>query len=438
VIWASVIAVIVLAALNGVRWLRVAQREHYEPGRVTRIAWRWGLIAFGLSLRGTRPGPMRWTRRLRTLAVVVAVLELALISFGPIGWLVALLLEPLVVDLALAATAPLEAALANRWVAKAARKIDSIRPTVVAITGSYGKTSTKQYVAHLVAGARTVVASPGSFNNKAGLARAINENLAIGTDVFVAEMGTYGPGEIRAMCAWVHPRISALTAIGPVHLERFRSLDVTVRSKAEIFEQADVAVLNGDDERVAALEATLHAKVVTAHASDALVDQAPATAAPTNVAIAIAIARELGVSDDVIATRLPSLPVPDHRLAVSTSPKGFTIIDDTFNANPAGVRRALDSLQMHAGDAGRRVVVTPGMYELGPVQFDENKSFAEAAAAAATDVLVVGTTNRRALVAGAPNARTFPNRERAVEWVRENLGPGDTVVYVNDQPDHYP
>jgi UDP-N-acetylmuramoyl-tripeptide--D-alanyl-D-alanine ligase len=429
---------IALAALNGVRWLRVAQREHYEPGRVTVFGFRWLFIGVGLPLRGRRPGPLRWTRRLRTLAVVFGVLDLLLIVLFPYLWLVWIAGQPVVLDVALLLTAPLENALANRWVAKAKRKFDSIRPTVVAITGSYGKTSTKAYVAHLVAGARSVVATPGSFNNKAGLARAINENLAIGTEVFVAEMGTYGPGEIRAMCEWVTPRIAALTAIGPVHLERFKSLERTASSKAEIFERAEVAVLNGDDERVAAVASGLTARVVMAHASDAMVDVAPSSAAPTNVAVAIAIARELGVGDDVIRQRLPSLPVPDHRLAVSTSPKGFTIIDDTFNANPAGVRRALDTLREHATADHRRVVVTPGMYELGPVQDEENEAFARAAGEVATDIVIVGRTNRRALIAGAPKAIAVPNRERAVKWVRDTLGPGDTVVYVNDQPDHYP
>ncbi len=85
--------------------------------------------------------------------------------------------------------------------------------------------------------------------------------------------------------------------------------------------------------------------------------------------------------DEVLAAQLPSLPMAEHRLTQSVSPNGFTILDDTFNANPAGTRRALDALARHpVGDGGRRVVVTPGMYELGPRQVDENAAFATAAA----------------------------------------------------------
>ena len=437
-IWLRLALGMALVALNGVRWLRVAQREHYLPGRVTRVAWWWRFVGLGLGFRGRRPGPLAWTRRLRTIAAVWAVLSLVLVAASWPTAALAVVGAPLLVDAALFVTAPIERRLGEKWVRAARRRLDAVRPTVVAITGSYGKTSTKGYVAHLVSPVRSVVATPGSFNNRLGLARAINENLVPGTEVFVAEMGTYGPGEIRDLCEWCPPRVAAITAIGPVHLERFRTEERIVTAKAEIFERAEVAVLNGDDPRLAKLAPTLDKRVVTVHATDALVDLAPPGAPPTNVAVAIAIARELGVGDDTLRARVPTLPVADHRLTQSTSDKGFTIIDDTFNANPAGTRLALSALARSATPDGRRVVVSPGMYELGPRQAEENTAFARAAAEAATDVLIVGRTNRAALRAGAPQARRFSTREQAVGWVRDNLGHGDVVVYVNDHPDHYP
>ena len=107
---------------------------------------------------------------------------------------------PVLVDVALALVRPVEARLLKPYVDRARQRLGAVAPRVVAITGSYGKTTTKGYVAHLVAGSFSVVATPASFNNTAGLARAINEHLATGTQVFVAEMGTYGAGEI-APCA---------------------------------------------------------------------------------------------------------------------------------------------------------------------------------------------------------------------------------------------
>ena len=107
--------------------------------------------------------------------------------------------------------------------------------------------------------ALNVVASPASFNNRAGLARTINEHLAPGTDVLVAEMGTYGPGEIRDMCRFVPPDIAAITAIGPVHLERMRSEDRITEAKSEIFERASVAGHGFENmaDRVGALSGTV-------------------------------------------------------------------------------------------------------------------------------------------------------------------------------------
>jgi len=318
-----------------------------------------------------------------------------------------------------------------------------VDPTVVAITGSYGKTSTKGYVAHLLGATKNVVASPASFNNRAGLARTINEHLAPGTDVLVAEMGTYGPGEIRDMCAFVPPEIGAITAIGPVHLERMKTESAIAEAKAEIAEKAGVVVLNVDDPHLAALADRLDAdggkKVVRVTAADGIggPDGAPAA----NVAIAVAIAQEVGVPDDVIADRLASLPIADHRLTTSTGSTGFTAIDDTFNANPAGSRAALDALERHGGN--RRIVITPGMVELGPRQADENAEVAAAVATSgASHLVVVGQTNKAALRRGAARGRItvvlVDTRDEAVEWVQENLGPGDTVLYENDLPDHYP
>lgn len=484
----SAFAVLVALAATGaagLRWLRVAQREHYLPGAAVRFAVRWwgvganrllgvaavlgvvlsqrapaaGIVGslavatgpFGLSVWG-RTSPLAWTRRLRTLAAVWAGLHLVLLGLG--AWVglavpaavLGAVLVPLVVDAALALTAPLEDRLARPWVEQAAARLRQVQPTVVGITGSYGKTSTKQYVAHLVAGSRQVVPTPRSFNNRAGLARAVNEHLALGTDVFVAEMGTYGRGEIAELCRFVPPEIAVITAIGPVHLERMGSEEAIAEAKAEILGPARVVVLNVDHPLLAALADRLtdektDKKVVRCTAADAAVS-VPDGAQPTNVACAVAVARELGVPDDVIATRLRTLPVPEHRLTASTGTGGFTVLDDTYNANPAGTRVALDALARHGRPDGRRVVVTPGMVELGPRQDEENRAFAAAAATAATHLLVVGHTNRAALVAGAATGGAevllVETREQAVTWVREHLREGDVVLYENDLPDHYP
>ena len=208
--------------------------------------WAWlGLLAvvgpIGLGLKG-RTSALAWTRRLRRVAIVTGVLEGSLAAWslaighgGPAAAGVVAL--PRLVDAATALLGGYERRQGDQWVAKAKSRLESSGAEVVAITGSYGKTTTKTYLAHLLRGVRSTVVSPASFNNRMGLARAINEQLSSGTEVFVAEMGTYGPGEIRQLCEFVPPRVAVITAIGPVHLERFGTEERIVAAKSEILEQ---------------------------------------------------------------------------------------------------------------------------------------------------------------------------------------------------------
>jgi len=502
---AITLAVVALAVAGSPRWLRVAQREHYVPGSVQRFGRRWwfgtgppnlllavvataaavvavfvpvvalvsGIVALigplGLSLRG-RTSKLVWTRRLRVLAAVSAVLLVLVaaiglaVGVGPAVAALAAISADLVVDAGLAITKPFEQRAARRFVAQAAAALDRVGPTRVAITGSYGKTTTKGYVRHLVEGTRSVVASPASFNNTGGLSRAVNEHLTPGTEVFVAEMGTYGRGEIADMCRWVRPDIGAIVAIGPVHLERMRSLDEIVLAKSEIA-SAPTVVLNVDAHGLAVLADELapehtvvrvstgeHADAdvlvleqgddkLDVHVRGALIASVTlADALPGNVGCAVAIAGLLGVPADRIAERLPGLPSAEHRRQVVTTPRGVTVVDDTYNSNPAGAAAALSTLL--ALPARRRVVVTPGMVELGPVQDTENRIFAADAAGVVDDIVVVGRTNRGALLEGARAGRADvveqPDREAATAWVRTHLAAGDAVLYENDLPDHYP
>ena len=530
--WLSVVACAIAAVPSWLRWLRVAQREHYIANETSRFAARWwtssplnclaGIIAcagvavaprwptgalataavatigpLGLGVRG-RSSPLVWTRRLQTLALVSGVFGLAMLALGavlgraPAAAAAAVLAAPLVVDLACRATAPLERRLAERFVSKAADKLRRVAPTVVAITGSYGKTSTKGALTHLASSSFFLLASPASYNNRAGLARAINEQLTPGTEVFVAEMGTYGPGEIADLCSWIPPDIAVITAVGPVHLERFRSEDRVLAAKSEILEHARTLVLPIDDPRLAHLAKRYRSegrRVVTCSGRtlenpwqpEVSSEAAPSTAPilsvdvsvveyrgettvlagdhvladrlvvptrPGNLACAIAVALELGVTKEELQTKLATLPAVAHRLEPITTPSGVHVLDDTYNSNPAGCLAALAALK-RVGEASKRVVVvTPGMIELGPRQVQENMDFAARATAVASHFVIVGRLNRRALLAGAhrcvaecgkgAQTITVPTRQAAVAWVREHTESGDAILYENDLPDHYP
>ena len=486
--WLLAIACAAASVPAGLRWLRVAQREHYLPGSVSTFADRWrrssllnfvldlvslfGIVAvvvldvrwavlvpgvasiwpIGLSLRG-RTSPLVWTDRLSRLAFAIAATLAVAITAGAIFELALLIVVPLhlvyvIADMALWILAPHEKRSGAGWVEKAAARLRSMDLDVVAITGSYGKTTTKNYVAHLLAGTKRVVASPASFNNRMGLARAINENLTPGTEVFIAEMGTYGPGEIAELCEWIPPKVGAMVAVGPVHLERFRTLENIVQSKSEILDRAQIGVICVDHPLLAEVAeqraATMEIIEVSGKGRIVIgrdrVMTVPEDVFAANLAVALGICRALGVDLDQVISRVADLPTAEHRQSVTTA-AGFTIIDDTFNSNPAGARSALDLLT-EIGAEGRTAVITPGMVELGPVQDEENRAFAEESASRVDHLVIVSRTNRKALREGSANGKAsvtvVASRDEAVEWARANLGGGDAVLYENDLPDHYP
>lgn len=506
-----VLALLALAALApvGLRWLRVGQREHYIGGRVGTIAALWlsrsrtdlvlaalaallavaacvpglelaavpalalaVLLPRGLGVRG-RTSSLSWTARLRRLAIgwlalelVVGVLLVLLLGAGAAA--LAVVGAPLLLDAAMAVMERVERRLSAPFVAQAQRRLARIRPQVVAITGSYGKTSTKGYIAHLLSATTAVVASPASFNNRLGLSRAVNDALVEGTEVFVAEMGTYGPGEIRELCELFPPDVAVITTIGEAHLERMRTHETILRAKSEITERARAVVLPVDTPELAALAercrtAGKHVVTVSVEGRDAdvVVDLAggtvlartpegpltlhvgPGVAHGVNLGVAVGVALAVGADVAKTEPRLRSLPRAAHRAEVQDTASGLVVVDDTYNANPIGARAALDEAASLARErGGRLVVVTPGIVELGHVQRTRNADFAQAAAEAGAHLVVVGRTNRAALVEGAARAQgtvdVVDARPAAVPLATAAAGANGVVLYENDLPDHYP
>lgn len=494
---------------TGLRWLRVAQREHYIAGRARRIAALWFsrsrldlvlavlaatlagaacvpalswaavpaaalavLLPRGLGIRG-RTSKLSWTSRLRRLAAAWTVLNLLLgtvlvLLLGPGSLALLAVGVPLTLDAALAVMERVERRLSAPFVAQAQRRLARIRPQVVAITGSYGKTSTKGYIAHLLSASTAVVASPASFNNRLGLSRAVNDGLVEGTEVFVAEMGTYGPGEIRELCTLFPPDVAVITTIGEAHLERMRTTETILAAKSEITERARTVVLPVDSPDLAGLarrSAEAGKRVVTVSVTgveaDVAVDleagqvvvrtpEGPLTlpvgqgvAHGVNLGVALGVALAVGAELGPMVARLQALPRAAHRAEVQDVGNGLLVVDDTYNANPIGARAALDeAAALAAGRDGRLVVVTPGIVELGPVQHVRNADFARAAAEAGAHVVVVGRTNRAALVEGATaGGGTFDvveRRQDAVPVATSAAAPQGVILYENDLPDHYP
>lgn len=502
------------------KWWRVAQREHYLSGSVSSALVRWitatplpnlGLALLGLALAATtilftgslrlwlsagavviaaitpvglpwrgKTSKLRFTRRMKTAAVLSVIIWG--VALGLLGWFanvesaaaICSVFGVVAVDFALTVAAPLESRFAKRFQRSATERLRVVDPLVVAITGSYGKTSVKEHLAKLVGPLRPTVASPASWNNQAGLCRAINEHLTASTEIFVAEMGTYGTGEIRTLCEWIKPEIVAITAIGPVHLERMGSIERIVAAKMEITEGAKTVALNVDSpelatqaQRIAASHRLIRCSGTQEHPADVRVslqesDTGEAevrldyfgesypirslhpSVKKSNVAVAAALAVECGVPVERLVPLIEDLAPTQHRASISVTDSGLTIIDNTFNSNPAGAKDSLATLleQIDASRPdSRSVVVTPGMIELGERQHVENANFARLVAESECELVIVGRTNRRALRHGASQVggivAEVKNRDEARDWVRHNLRASDAVLWENDLPDHY-
>jgi UDP-N-acetylmuramoyl-tripeptide--D-alanyl-D-alanine ligase len=370
--------------------------------------------------------------------------------------------------------APAQSAINNRYERRARSKLDDIRPTVVGVTGSYGKTSTKFAIEKLVAPEGEVLATPGSYNTTMGVVRTINENLTSDHRVFVVEMGAKQRGDIAEIVEFTRPHIAVLTAIGPAHLESFGSVDNVRQAKYEIVAglAADgVAVMNTDNPEVRALaDDTQRVKVIrygleadggphlTARDIEITPDGTAFTIFDTrtkdtaqvqtsllgrhsigNLLGAVAVALEVGKSLTELVGPIRRLTAVEHRLQIIKGAGGVTVIDDAFNSNPDGAAAALEVVD--AMNASPKIVVTPGMIELGPLQAEANERFGEHGGRVADAFIVVARVNRDALVAGATRGGaqviTVDTLAEAQKAMKPFMTPGAVVLFENDLPDQY-
>lgn len=335
---------------------------------------------------------------------------------------------------------------------------------VVGLTGSCGKTSTKDLIGHLLAPLGPNVTSPRSFNNELGqpwtVLRADER-----TRHLVLELGTRGIGQLKALCATAPPRIGVVLNVGDAHLGEFGSRDTIASAKSELVEAlpdasaGGVAVLNADDPRVAAMSDRTSARVVLtgraagAHvrATDVELDSRArprftlrvGTASaritlPThgehqidNALAAAAVALELGVALDDVATGLGTeRPTPPHRMAVHQTADGITVIDDARNASSGSMLAALRTLAATAG-TGRKWAVFGAMRELGDATDETHDRVGRLAAQYADRVVSVGQDAHLLHAAAAGNGtwtRLVPDVEAATTLLREETRAGDVVL----------
>ncbi|MFE7837299.1 UDP-N-acetylmuramoyl-tripeptide--D-alanyl-D-alanine ligase [Streptomyces sp. NPDC057474] len=337
--------------------------------------------------------------------------------------------------------------------------------TVVAITGSAGKTSTKDFIAQVLPAAGSVVATPQSFNNEIGLPLTITLADA-STRFLVLEMGARGIGHIRSLTDIAPPDISVVTNVGTAHVGEFGGRDNIALAKGELVEalpDEGLAVLNADDPLVRAMAERTSARVVTyglneqadIRATDVTVNALgqPAYTLRTpegtarvqlglvgevqihNSLAAAVVGRDAGLGVDDIAELLSSATGQSRwRMETHTRPDGVTIVNDAYNANPHSMRSSLTALAtMARGHDQRAIAVLGQMNELGDDARTAHEEIGRHAAALDLDQVIAvggeeaGWIQTAASAAGA-SANHLPDQETALQLLHSILRPGDVVL----------
>ena len=435
--------------------------------------------------------PIRYTNRMKRLLAASLLLgiiplllflafgagrELLLIPHILAGLLIADLGAPQWVLTAAELLEPRENRIQEGFKQDAREKILS-RPDlkIIAMTGSYGKTSVKNAIARILSHRYNVLATPGSFNTPMGLCLVINNQLKPEHQILVLEMGARYLGDIQELCDLVTPSIAIVTNVGVAHLETMGSQDNIELEKGTIVENVEpggLAILNADDPRVNGMSARTHvanifrvgientdADLVASDisysregASFVVTDRSDGTRQTfrskllgrhniMNLLLAIAVGRAMDLRLRQMAHAVAQMEAVDHRLKLRDEGL-ITVLDDAFNSNPIGARNAVEILGQFRD--GKRIIITPGMVELGDIQDEENEAFGRSIAENADVVMLIGPKQtapiRRGLVdAGFPEdaIHTFNSLAEAQRYLGEIADKGDTVLYENDLPDHY-
>lgn len=428
--------------------------------------------------------PLVWTNRVKRIFAVASLLSVGICVAAWFIWkswyvvdvalLVIFAMSHVIIMLSGILLKPVEASINRKYYNEAASILRSMPDlTVIGVTGSYGKTSTKHYLNRILSEKYDVLMTPGSYNTTMGVIRTVREMMKPYNEIFICEMGAKNIGDIKEICDLVHPSIGIVTAVGEQHLESFKTIENVQRTKFELVDslpENGLAVINDDFpfaasrnvDNVKALRYAVRAvdnadyrvtSVVYDETGTSFSMQGPegefsfhtrlvGECNISNLMGAVIVALYLKVPVDKIQYAISKIEQVEHRLNLKRTPGGITIIDDAFNSNPTGSKMALDVL---AGmTKGKRIVITPGMIELGDKQHEYNAELGRHIAASTDVAIIVGEYNRDAILEGLKSADMPEEKVKVVDSFKEAqvvLGsivkPGDTVLYENDLPDTF-
>ena len=436
-----------------------------------------GVVLMQYARRQKAKKALVFTPRVKRLYAVAAVV-FVLLCWGCVSlseWLLFAfpLLLPVWVALAGLLAWPIEKLISELYFRDAQRMLRE-RPDLIriGITGSYGKTSVKFILGTMLSEKYQTLVTPSSFNTPMGVTKIIRTKLQPAHQVFVAEMGARHVGDIKEMCRLVHPTYGVLTSVGPQHLDTFKTIERIKSTKYELMDAvpADGCCFFPDDGAICRELFSKTAKTrrlcSLTHGPDADVWAENVTVSPAgsrfmlctrsgsiecetrllgehniqNILLAATVCLHLGLNLRQLSRGISRLEPVEHRLQLIPS-TGITIIDDAFNSNPRGAEAALKVIRDFPG---RRIIITPGMVELGGGEDEFNRDFGRKMASCVDVAILVGLRHTQPIAeglreAGFPEADIHPVRtlDEAAALMRQLGRPGDVALFENDLPDNY-
>ncbi|MEA5027193.1 MAG: UDP-N-acetylmuramoyl-tripeptide--D-alanyl-D-alanine ligase [Erysipelotrichaceae bacterium] len=424
--------------------------------------------------------PLKYTGRVKRQAAVILILNIIWlllwmrlpVSLWPLALIVAFYVNWLLIYVVYYLTQPLEN-LIKRYYLDQARQILQNSPSLkkIGITGSYGKTSTKNIVNAVLADQYYTLMTPASYNTPMGITITIRELLKPLHEVFICEMGADKVGEIDFLTKFVRPQYGIVTSIGPQHLNTFHSLENIIQEKMCMIEnlpEDGIGFLNMDNEyirqyhvhnacrlisygihdqtadyRAAAIEYSpygSHFKVLAEGQEWGFATKLLGEHNIMNILVAVALGRTMGISWEKLQKTIKDLDYIEHRLQLKKI-NGLTFIDNAFNSNPAGAAMSLDVLSRMPG---KRIIITPGMIDLGQQQDQANRTFGRQMLGKADHVILVGKRQTAAILAGLSETGFDESQIKVVDTVKEAFGyvyqiadGTDTILLENDLPDAF-
>ena len=410
--------------------------------------------------------PLRVTWRMKRLFATewVVLLFLSFI-FNPAVYICL----PFVALFANQTNMPVEVCIQAGFVQKAKIKLRQYpHVKVIAVTGSYGKTSVKNVFAKMLSAQYKVVCTPGSFNTPMGVAKTINQSCFDGVDFFICEMGARRQGDIAELCDIVNPDYAVLTGISSQHIGTFGSLQNIVKTKFEIFDgtkKEGIVFANDDCKMLKNLPPAKQKVLLSGENKNChlyyqnvkiskegccfeIVDKGSVLPLKTkligthtcsNLCLCALVGQNLGLKWQNIQKAVEQLDYSPHRLQLSVTQKGFYIVDDSYNANPDGVKNALDSLSLFDG---KKFVIMAGIVDCGKFQKQINFDVGLYMAQRCDFALLVGINSNSIkdglLQGGFCGDKIFccANLQNAVSVATQKCVAGDVILFCNDLPDN--